>query len=87
MLYAEMISGRTFGKKTVVLKKSDECKRAYVKVRGKCLPRSKTEFQPMSETNSFVSEHRFDSGCSSEGEHKVRPYIGFGHWLDSGSCE
>jgi hypothetical protein len=82
---------------------------AYVKARGKCLPRSKTEFQsmsetnvganlmfalrtttinePMTETNSFVSEHRFDSGCSSEGEHKVRPYIGFGQWLDSGSCE
>jgi len=34
--------------------------------------------EPMSETNSFVSEHRFVFGCSSEGEHKVRTYIGFG---------
>ena len=49
--------------------------------------RTTTINEPMTETNSFVSEHRFDSGCSSEGEHKVRPYIGFGHWLDSGSCE
>jgi hypothetical protein len=31
--------------------------------------------EPMSETNSFVSENRFDSGFSSEGEHKVRPTL------------
>jgi hypothetical protein len=28
--------------------------------------------------------YRFVFGFSSEGEHKVRPYIGFGHWLDFG---
>jgi len=44
--------------------------------------RTKTINEPMSETNPFVSENRFDSGFSSEGEHKVRPYIGFGHWMD-----
>ena len=27
--------------------------------------------------------HRFSTDCCSEGEHKVRPYIGFGHWLNS----
>jgi len=26
--------------------------------------------------------HRFDIGFCSAGEHKVRPYIGFGNWLD-----
>jgi hypothetical protein len=30
----------------------------------------------------FIFEHRFDTGFCSAGEHKVRPYIGFGHWLD-----
>jgi len=25
---------------------------------------------------------RFANDCCSEGEHKVRPYICFGHWLD-----
>jgi hypothetical protein len=34
---------------------------------------------PMSEA---IFEHRFDTGFCSAGEHKVRPYIGFGHWLD-----
>jgi hypothetical protein len=28
--------------------------------------------------------YRFVFGFISEGEHKVRPYIGFGHWLDFG---
>ena len=28
--------------------------------------------------------HRFVYGYCSEGEHKVRPYIGFAHWLDFG---
>jgi len=28
--------------------------------------------------------YRFVCGFSSEGEHKVRPYIGFGHWLGFG---
>jgi hypothetical protein len=30
----------------------------------------------------FIFEHRFDTGFCPAGEHKVRPYIGFGHWLD-----
>jgi hypothetical protein len=30
----------------------------------------------------FIFEHRFDTGFCSAGEHKVRPYIGFGNWLD-----
>ena len=28
--------------------------------------------------------HRFTNDCCSEGEHKVRPYIGFGHLLGFG---
>jgi len=39
--------------------------------------RTKTINEPMSETNSFASENRFDSGFRSVGEHKVRPYIDF----------
>jgi hypothetical protein len=31
----------------------------------------------------FILEHRLDKGFCPEGEHKVRPYIGFGYWLDS----
>ena len=27
---------------------------------------------------------RFDTGFCSEGEHKVRPYIGFVHWFEFG---
>ena len=30
--------------------------------------------------------YRFVFGFSPEGEHKVRPYIGFGHWLGFGFC-
>ena len=33
---------------------------------------------------TLIFGYRFVFGFSSEGEHKVRPYIGFGHWLDSG---
>jgi hypothetical protein len=31
---------------------------------------------------NHLFEHRFDTGFCPAGEHKVRPYIGFGHWLD-----
>jgi hypothetical protein len=30
--------------------------------------------KPISEINTFISEHRFDFGFYLEGEHKVRPY-------------
>ena len=31
--------------------------------------------------NVFLG-HRLANDCCSESEHKVRPYIGFGHWLN-----
>ena len=45
--------------------------------------------EPKSEenvSNSFSNIHRFDTGFCSEGEHKVRPYIGFAHRFDTGFC-
>jgi len=34
----------------------------------------------------FILGHRFDTGFCPEGEHKVRPYIGFAHRFDTGFC-
>jgi hypothetical protein len=48
--------------------------------------RTKTGIKPMfeNELETFAFGHRFANDCCQAGEHKVRPYIGFGHWLDSG---
>ena len=36
--------------------------------------RTKTENEPISEINTFISKHRFDFGFCPEGKHKVRLY-------------
>ena len=36
--------------------------------------RTKTKNEPISEINTFISEHRFDFGFCPAGEHKVCPY-------------
>ena len=39
--------------------------------------RTITRNEPMTETHTFVSKHRFDSGYCLEGEHKVPPLHSF----------
>ena len=46
--------------------------------------RTKTGIKPMFENNfeTIASDLGSQTIVLRRGEHKVRPYIGFGHWLD-----
>jgi len=45
---------------------------------------TKTGIKPIfeNELKTFKFGHRFANDCCKDGEHKVRTYIVFGHWLD-----